>query len=270
MVTLAVLSCWQAWFDIFHIAARDEEASHIFLVPLIAVWLVWIRRSRFRNTRPHGQMWGTLVLALGTIIHLWGYYASIQSLWHGGTVLVAVGALLVVLGTEVLLNFLPSFAVLIFLIPIPGILREQIAIPLQTTTAAIAQQIFEIIGMPVERSGNLLSVNGVDVTIAEACNGVRMAFALTLVSYTFAFSVPLRGYARALVLAASPISAIVCNVIRLMFVLWFYGAQSPWAGILHDVSGWLMLALSFLILRLILSVLRWALVPVETFTLAKD
>lgn len=270
MLALAIFSRWAAWKDIFRIATRDEESSHVLLVPLIAAWLVWVRRFRFGTTQPIGQMWGVLLLAVGSLFSFWGYYGSIQAFWHGGAVIVAVGAIVVVVGTDVLMSFLPAFAVLLFLIPVPGVIREQVSIPLQTYTAVIAQQVFEIFGMPVERSGNLLSINGVDVTIAEACNGVRMAFALTLVSYAFAFSLPLRGYVRALVLAASPISAIVCNVIRLMFVLWLYGHQSPWADAMHTISGWLMLAMAFMLLRSTLSILRWALVPVETFTLAKD
>ncbi len=270
MVTLAVLSRRAAWGDILRIATRDEESSHIFLVPFVFVWLVWVRRFRLRNTRPHGKWWGLLVLGAGAILSFWGYERSIHFFWHAGSVLVAVGALLVIVGTDILLSFLPAFGVLIFLVPVPGMVREQIAIPLQTYTAVITQQLFEVLGVAVERSGNLLSINGVDVTIAEACNGVRMAFALTLVSWAFAFGTPLRGYARGLVLAASPITAIGCNVMRIAFVLWFYGEQFSWAGAVHDISGWLMLGLSFLLLYSILAVLRWALVPVEAFTLAKD
>jgi len=61
------------------------------------------------------------------------------------------------------------------------------------------------------------------VTVAEACNGMRMVFALVLVSYAFAFSMPLRNGVRLVVLAASPLAAIVCNVIRLIPTIWLYG-----------------------------------------------
>ena len=32
---------WQAWADLARIALKDEEASHILLVPVIVAWLVW-------------------------------------------------------------------------------------------------------------------------------------------------------------------------------------------------------------------------------------
>ena len=31
-----------AWEDIFRIATRDEEMSHIWLVPFLCGWLVWM------------------------------------------------------------------------------------------------------------------------------------------------------------------------------------------------------------------------------------
>ena len=59
--------------------------------------------------------------------------------------------------------------------------------------------------MPVERSGSKLSINGVDVNIIEACNGLRMVFPLILVSYAFSFGLPLRNSRPFLVLLASPL-----------------------------------------------------------------
>ena len=65
------------------------------------------------------------------------------------------------------------------------------ALPLQGATVLVTQRLFELAGMQLERSGNLLTINGVNVAIAEACNGMRMVFALVIVSYAFAFGTPL-------------------------------------------------------------------------------
>ena len=48
MAALGVAATFPAWADIFEIAYKDEEYSHIFLVPLVALWMVWVRRMRFR------------------------------------------------------------------------------------------------------------------------------------------------------------------------------------------------------------------------------
>jgi len=270
LVAIGFYVTFDAWLDIFLIATRDQEASHIFLVPIVAGWLAWVRRGRFRHCRPAGAILGPALVILGWAISSIGYHHAIQSFWHGGAVLVIIGCVLSVLGRDVLVRFFPVFAVLVFLVPVPGMARQQIAIPLQTATAHVTQAIFSLMGKHIERSGNVLTVNGVDVAIAEACNGMRMVFALVLVSYTFAFSTPLKTFARILVIVASPLSAIVCNVIRLIPTVWLYGHQVNVAQSFHDMSGWVMLPIAFLILVGIIRVLRWALIPVTYYTLAYD
>jgi exosortase len=259
-----------AWRDIGLIASVDEEASHIYLVPIVALWMIWVRRLRLRFCTPGGQFIGPPIVALGWLAYAYGYNHAVQSLWHGGAVLVVIGCILSVLGKNVLFRFLPAFAVLAFLIPVPGRLRQAIAVPLQTATAASAQAILEVLGIPIERSGNLLSINGHDVAVAEACNGMRMVFALVLVSYAFAYSMPLRNSVRVIVLLASPLAAILCNVVRLIPTVWLYGyaPSRTLADRFHDLSGWVMLPLAFLLLLGIIRLLRWALIPVARFNLA--
>jgi exosortase/archaeosortase family protein len=69
----------------------------------------------------------------------------------------------------------------------------------------------------------------------------------------------------------SPVSAIVCNIIRLIPTAWIIGTQSQKMGEdFHDIAGWAMLAVAFVLLYAIVWALRWALVPVSPFTLARD
>lgn len=271
MAAAGVIATHDAWRDILQIATKDEESSHIFLVPFIAVWLVWMRRRRIRWCRSQSLWIGPVVITIGWLVSLVGYNHAMQSLWHGGSVLVVVGCVLSVLGRDALRYFMPALVALVFLIPVPGMVRQEIAIPLQRATALVTQNLLEVLGMPISRSGSLLTINGVDIGIAEACNGLRMVFALTLVSFGFAFGTPLRFSVRLLIIAASPVSAIVCNVIRLVPTVWLYGYHGEEIGkVFHDISGWAMLGLAFLMLMGILQLLKWALIPVVPYTLAQD
>jgi exosortase len=232
---------------------------------------VWVRRGRFQFCQPSPSWIGPAIVLCGWLLYSLGDTFLIQSFFHGGAIVIAVGCLITVLGYRLLIDFFPAFVALGFMVPVPGSIRQQIAIPLQRVTAAVTQNVFDLMGIHVERAGNLLCINGVDVAIAEACNGMRMVFALLLVSYAFAFGTPLRWYVRVLVLVATPISAIVCNVIRLVPTVWLYGNYpGKWAVLFHDLSAWVMLIASFLILMSILRVLRWALLPVTTYRLAYD
>lgn len=271
MAVAGIIATHDACRDIWQIAMNDEESSHIFLVPFITAWLVWVRRRRVRWCRSESLWIGPTVIAVGWLVSLVGYNHAMQSLWHGGSVLVVVGCVLSVLGRDALRYFLPAIVVLVFLVPVPGMVRQEIAIPLQRATALVTQNLLEVLGMPVGRSGSLLTINGMDIGIAEACNGLRMVFALVLVSYGFAFGTPLRSGVRLLIIAASPISAILCNVIRLVPTVWLYGYHGEEIGkVFHDISGWAMLGVAFLILMGILQLLKWALIPVVPYTLAQD
>ncbi|MCX5662429.1 MAG: exosortase/archaeosortase family protein [Planctomycetota bacterium] len=270
MLALGVWITRDAWQDMYRIASRDEESTHIFLVPLVAAWLVFVRRGRLRLCLPRGAWLGPVIIVVGWLIHSVGDLHMIQSFYHGGAVLVAVGCVLSVTGSDIFLRFMPAFAVLVFLVPVPGSVRQQIAIPLQTHTAKVTQVLFELADLPVGISGNVLSINGVEVAIAEACNGLRMVFALVLVSYAFAFGTPLRSYVRVLILVASPASAVACNVVRLLPTVWLYGYYPSIADKFHDISGWVMLPLAFFLLLGVIRVLRWALVPVTHYTLAYE
>jgi len=269
MAALGILATWDAWRDIYDWARTDEEYSHIFLVPIVAACMVFVRRHRFRYCKPSGTALGFIIAVAGWAISTWGFYSGTQSLWHGGAVLVVIGCAMSVLGKHMLFRFFPAVAVLIFLIPVPGLIRQKIAMPLETWTAHISQIVFSLAGVQVDRYQNLLKINGQAVNIAEACNGLRMVFALLLISYAFCFGLPLRNSVRFLLLAASPLATVFCNVLRILPTIWIYGYYSRSFGeLFHTYSGWLMLPISFLMLLGIIKILRWAMIPVMRYTLA--
>ncbi len=269
MAAIACAATFDAWADIFHIAWFDEESSHIYLVPPVLAWLIWVRRSRLRYCRVQPSYVGSVIIAVGWLVSAWGYRHSAQALWHGGAVLAAVGGVVAVLGRDLVQRLLPAFVVLVFLVPVPARIHHPLATRLMPVTAEATQKVSELLGVPAECDGNQLSINGHQVAVVEACNGLRLVFALVLVSYAFAFGEPLRNYVRMLILAASPVCAIICNVIRLVPTLWIYGyGPSAIADPFHNVAGWVMLVIAFLLLMGIIRLLRWAMVPVNHYMLA--
>lgn len=272
LLAAAIYAGFDQWKDILMIASKDEESSHIFLVIPIAIWLVWIRRVRFRRCPPRTSWFGALLILAGFALISISLRTAFQAGLHGGAVLMAIGAIITVVGTQVVANFFPAVAILALLVPIPGNIRLAIAGPLQNATARVTTSMLEMMGFYVERSGNLVNINDMPVAVAEACNGMRMVFALLLVAYAFAFTVPLRNSVRLMVLLLSPVAAIICNVLRLAPTVIMYGNQERlpegWPDGFHDIAGWLMLPLAFLMLLGITRALRWAMVPTYRFTLA--
>ena len=271
MIVLGVVVTLKPWSDMLFIAWKDEEASQMWLVFPVAAWLVWVRRGRLRGCRPAGSLVGPALVVVGWILSTIGFYRSIQAFWHFGAVLVPLGGFLSVVGRDLIRRFLPAFLVLVFLVPIPGRVRQGISGAMMLKTAIATEHVSVFLGVPVDRSGNQLCINDQAVNVVEACNGLRMVFSLLLVSYAFAFGEPLRNYVRLLILLASPLSAMVCNVARMVPTLWMYGyAPKAYAEFFHDVAGWAMLIVGFLLLMSIIRILQWALLPVRHFMLAGE
>ncbi len=237
-----------AWTSIIHLGWNHEELGYVLLAPMMIGWLLWIRRDLFSLCRARGQWIGLTILIAGLVSYWYGYNTD-PVIWRGGAVLAVVGAVLTALGSDVLIKFAPAIAACVFLIPVSPDGRYRLAVPLQTATAHATQSVCDFIGIDVDRAGSNLSINGVDVAVVEACNGMRMIITLFLVCYVVAFTIPLRPWVRILFLAASPLVAIVCNVVRLVPTVWLFGhASRSTAERFHDFSGWAMSMAAFGIL----------------------
>ena len=271
MLGLAVWMQRQPLLDIVRIMARDEEQSHIFLVPLVAGWLLWLRRSRLRYVRLRPSLVGPAAVLVGGVVSWWGFNSGTDIAWHAGTGLTLLGVLFSFTGLEPLRQFAPVFFVLLFALPVPGVLRQAIAIPLQTMATAVTHAVLELFGVTALRSGNVLLINGEQIAVGEACNGMRMVFAFTLVVFAFAFTTPLKLTTRVFLVALSPITALVCNVVRLVptSLLFGYGTASE-AEWFHDATGWVMLPIALVIHVHGVRLMKWLEFPVTQLRLASQ
>lgn len=266
LVALAVVAALPAWREIGWTGVNNPEQSHVLLALPMVLWLGWLRRRRVRKNGPRWCLWGTLVAAVGSAMLVVGPAMGFDLMWHAGAVLMAAGAIVSVVGLRFAAAFFPSLVGMVFFLPVPGTIRQRIALPLQEVSAKAAEFALDTMGIAVERAGNALRVNGVDVVIAEACNGMRMVSALALVSFAFIFSVPMSNRIRVLILLISPLVALLVNILRLIPTVLFFGyADQGVASTFHDLSGWLGLVLAAGILWSFLGLLRWLEVPVTPY-----
>jgi len=263
---LAVAATWPVWVEVFATAAHSPEDSQIFLAIPVALWLVWLRRARLRTCGPARTFAGPGLILVGIAFERVGIATATEVARHLGVILVVLGGVLTIAGVRTMTAFLPAVLALAFLMPVPGRVRQQIALPLQEVSASLSQEALNLFGVAVERSGNLLIINGQQVAVAEACNGMRMVSALALISFAFVFSVPMRHPIRFLLLALSPLIALLVNILRLIPTVLFYGyTDEGTADLFHDLSGWAVMALAIAMLWGLLSVLRWIEIPIDPY-----
>lgn len=229
------------WLDLANIAMRDEEASHLALVPIMFLWLTWVRRDRLRKINSDGQWAGLLLVVAALVIHEIGINSRLIVIWHASAVVALLGGLCLSFGLRYFLLFVPALVSLLFLIPVPGLIRQQLSLPLQLYSAMLTEWFLAGLGMQVVRNGCLMTVNGTQVLVAEACNGMRMFFSVMLVVYTIFFSIPTSRTRKVLMCLLSPLVALLLNTFRLIATVAMYGlADEHSAEVFHDVIGWLI------------------------------
>ena len=288
MAVLSVAACWWAWADAASLVDPLSYNSHVLLAPLVVAYLAWVRRGRLPHVRVTGRPIGPAAVVLGWALLATGQAGGVSVMYHLGALTVAVGAVMSVCGKGLFLRFLPATAALLFLLPVPGVVRDELAGPLQATTARLAGGVLAATGQDVRVEGATLLIGpGVaagagpwrDVTVAEACNGMPMAAGLLTVTYAFAFSWPLKNRYRWLLLGVSPLVMLACNVLRTVPLVLLYAAAQDagdpsgagWrraADAVHLYSGWLMLPAAFGLLAGLVWLLRWCDLRVEKFRLA--
>src|SRR5262245_48465145 len=60
--------------------ASQEEYSHGFLIPVVTVWLLWMRRDALRANLGQPVWLGPIVLLLATVMHITGEVSAIPIL----------------------------------------------------------------------------------------------------------------------------------------------------------------------------------------------
>jgi exosortase C (VPDSG-CTERM-specific) len=252
-------------FKLFRYSLEVHLHSHAILIPLIAGYLVWLRRDEPRPEAVSSVSLAVLPL-VGGLLALWDVYfgpgsssglplndqlalttvAYLCFLWAGA---------LVILGWPLVRVMWFPLAFLIFLTPLPTGMERALEYFFQHTSAEAAAWLFSLAGTTMFRDGLMFKLPGIEMVVAEECSGIRSSLVLFIVSLV-AGEMYLRSPWRkaALVLFVIPL-AIVRNGFRVftLGMLCVYVSPDMIHSAIHKRGGPLFFALSlvpFLILLL--------------------
>jgi exosortase len=264
----SVVAFHHAWMDLFRHGIDRPESRYILWVPACAAFLFWCRRSRLPAVRCRPSLWGPLTVAAASALASYSEAIDLRVGIHLAAVLALLGSVLTMTGLEAIRQFGPVFLALLLIVPMPGSVRQEISRPMQDAAVVLTQATLDLIGVSALRDGSLLVIRGTPVAVGEACDGMRMALALGLTVFTFVFSMPLRWGARLFLVLISPLVAVVCNVIRLVPSSIAFGfAEESTAVRVHEIFGWMMLAVAVVAMFLTLRLVRWLDLPVTRWRL---
>jgi exosortase len=253
--------------DLMQIGINDPGKGYILLVPLVAAYLFWLRRSRLVGEMIGPSNYGPLIILAGGIAYWIGIYFDLMFLWHASGIIAIIGAVVTVFGHRLLAAFAPAFLVTFAMVPIPGRVQIALAQPLQGFASGFTAIVLDLVSVPAVRMGNTIEINGALVAVGEACNGMRLLVPLGLVMFVFVYSLPLKPAIRVSLLVASVPVALICNVLRLVPTSLAYGYYPESAIFVHDVGGWMMLPLAIVILVTLVRVIEWLDISVSRWRL---
>ena len=255
-----VLLYRQVFEKLVHDWATDDNYSHGFLIVPLAAYFVWERRDRLRSLTPNPSPLGLVGVAVGLAMLVAGLLGAELFLTRASLIPVLAGAVVFVLGWQALAVLAFPLAFLILMIPIPAIIFNQIAFPLQLLASRVGEATISALDIPVLREGNVIVLANTSLEVAEACSGIRSLVSLLTLGIVFGYFTDPRPLVRfAIALSTIPI-AIVTNAARVAgtgVAAHYYGPDAA-QGFFHTFSGWLVFVLAFLLVfaaaRLILLV----------------
>jgi exosortase len=229
---------------------NDPDYSHGFLVPLLSGYFVWERLDRLRALTPHPSIAGILLLGAGLFMLVVGSVGAELYLQRSSLIVVLAGLVLLLLGRAYIRVLALPVAFLFFMIPLPAIVVNAISFPLQLFAAKTATFCLFNLGIPVLREGNVISIVGTTLEVAEACSGIRSLQALLALGTVYAyFSQTIMWKRWTLVLLSIPI-AIAANAFRVSgtgVLAHYFGVEAA-EGFYHTFSGLLIFVVAFILL----------------------
>lgn len=239
----------------------DDNYSHGFVVLPFAAYFTWERLDRLRRTRVAPSHAGLVVVLAGLAVYLAGTLGAERFLARVSMLVVLVGGLAWVRGWPTVRVLALPLAFLLLMIPIPAIIFNKLAFPLQLIASQVGERILSLFGIPVLREGNLIILARTTLEVAEACSGIRSLISLLTLGLIYGYFIDGRtGVRTAIALLTVPV-AIVANGVRVAgtgIAAHQFGEEAA-AGFFHSFSGWLMfvialgllVAATHLILRLV-------------------
>ncbi len=249
--------------------ATDDNYSHGFLVVPIALYLAWERRGAWHRTPAGGSWLGLAVIVASLAALSVGRLGAEFFLTRAALIGVLAGAVLFLGGWARLRVLGFPIAFLILMVPIPAILFNQVAFPLQLLASEVGAAGLRAVGVPVLREGNVMFLAHTTLEVAEACSGIRSLVSLLTLGIVYGYFLDARVWVRWVLAAATVPIAVLTNGLRVAgtgVAAHYYGAAAA-EGFLHTFSGWLVFVSACLLLVAV-HVLLVRLVPERPLALA--
>ena len=257
LVAISAIVFWRTLSAWFAYSLHNPSGSHIVLIPLVSVFLIFRERQQiFSRVRPSIVAGITLVL-LGIALHWTATrnppspqgddWLSVAAL---AILLIWVGGFLASYGFAAVREAAFPLLFLLLMVPLPEQFLNWTIELLQRGSTEISYLLFNMLGVPALKQGFVISVPGISIEVAAECSGIRSSLAL-LITCLLAAHLYLRTPWKiaVFILLVLPLS-IIKNGIRIvtLTLLSLYVDPRFLTGSLHREGGFVFFLLALLLL----------------------
>lgn len=225
---------------------NEPSLTYGLLIPPLALSLAWFRRGvTFRQ--PGEEAWGGLVVTLGAcLLLLLGRLGAEFFLSRISFVVLLIGLTWTFWGRARLKTLAFPFLLLATMVPLPSIVYNALASPLQLLASDVSTRMVQAAGVSVFRDGNLLYLANTTLGVEEACSGLSSLTTLVVVSLLLGFLNCQSLAGRWILFALAIPTAIAANVLRVAGTALLADYDPGLAmGFYHLFSGWLTFVIGF-------------------------
>lgn len=172
----------------------DENYSHGLLVPFVIGYILWHERMRLGAERIQPQVWLGVAGVGISIVMLWAGVAGAELFVQRISIVVMLASIAIYFWGFRLLRLLAVPLILLLLsIPIPQIVFNKIAFPLQLFASRCAVSAMQLLDISVLRQGNVIELMPLGahepkrLAVVEACSGIRSLMTLVTLALVYAY-----------------------------------------------------------------------------------
>lgn len=234
-----------------------EEYSHGLLLPLLAGYLIWQRRTALRqhNWQPHWT--GLFIVAIGLVANAMGKLSAVYAIQQYSFVMTLYGLVICAGGWRLLQALTAPMLLLLFMVPLPNFFMNNLSAELQLISSKIGVWCIRAAGISVYLEGNVIDLGTYKLQVAEACSGLRYLFPLMTMGFVMAYLFKAPMWKRTAVFLSSIPLTILMNSLRIgvIGVMVEYWGIAMAEGFLHEFQGWAVFMVTAAIMMLEIVVL---------------
>lgn len=232
--------------DLFNDWWTQPAWSYGLLIPPLALYMAWLRRSYTLEVPPAEDSQGLWLTGGACVLYLLGQLGAEFFLARMSLVVLLAGLVWTFWGFRRLRTLFFPFVLLATMVPLPVIVYNSLAAPLQLLASSLATQFARAAGVTLYQDGNIINLAHISLGVEEACSGLNSLFALVVASLLLALLICSRVRSRvALILLSVPL-AIAVNVFRVAGTAIIADVHEEFAlGFYHLLSGWLVFVTGF-------------------------